>query len=88
MEGKYDSSEIGPSQASVFRSNEQIRADVEEMIKLNDAVHPKNIDVSVDNGIVTLKGSVDSNESSDEAVMAAREVIGVIDVKNQLEVSR
>jgi len=85
-EGEYDSSEIGPAQASVFRSSEQIENDVREMIELNDAVRPKDIEVIVDAGTVILKGHVDNEIASDEAEEAAREVLGVIRVRNELEV--
>ena len=85
-EGEYDSSEIGPAQASVFRTSDEIEEDVREMIELNDAVRPKDIEIVVDDGTVFLKGHVENEIASDEAEEAAREVIGVIRVRNELEI--
>ncbi len=87
MQEEYDSSIIGPSQASVFRTSEQIRKDAIELIELNSAVTPKDIDVSVEGGIVTLRGRVDSDTARDAAERAVREVMGVIEIHNELEVA-
>lgn len=87
MDGKYDSRLIGPSQASVFRTRDKIREDVEELIWLNDEIYPKDIQVIVDNGIVTLTGRVRDQAASDEAEMVVREVMGVTAVFNELEIS-
>jgi len=86
-EGEYDSSSIGPAQASTFRSSDQIKEDVEELISVNDAVHPKDIDVLVEDGKVTLRGCVRDRVAADEAEHASREVIGVTEVHNELEIS-
>ena len=85
-EGEYDSSEIGPAQASLFRTSEEIADDVRELIALNDAIQDKDIDVEVEAGTVILHGHVRNELSSDEAERAAREVMGVINVRNELEV--
>ena len=85
-QGEYDSSSIGPAQSSAFRSGDQIRADVIELIQANDAIHPKDIDVGVEQGAVTLRGRVDDRISADEAVQAARGVIGVTEVHDELEI--
>jgi len=86
MEGKYDSSLIGPSQASVFRSSDEIREDVEELISLNDAIQPKDIAVTVEDGKVVLRGRVRNQAAAEEATQAARQVIGVTDVHSELEI--
>lgn len=86
VEGEYDSTQIGPARADVFRDSREIQEDVEELISLNDAIHPKDIDVSVEAGSVILRGHVDDRASYEEADRAARDVIGVLDVKNLLEV--
>jgi len=85
MTDEYDSRLIGPAQASAFRSSDQIHEDVVELIRMNDVIHPKDIDVSVENGIVTLRGRVDSEAAVNEAGQVAREVIGVTKVRNELE---
>lgn len=87
MEGKYDSSLIGPAQASAFRSSDEIKEDVEELLDANDMINPMYIDIIIENGVVTLKGCVNSRAAYEEAEGAAREVIGVTGVRNQLEIS-
>lgn len=85
-EGRYDSSLIGPAQASAFRSSEEIREDVEELISLNDLIYPKDIEVIVEDGNVTLRGRVRDRLAADEAEEAACSVVGVTEVRNELEV--
>ena len=85
-EGEYDSSAIGPAQASAFRTSEQIENDVRGLILLNDAIHPKDIQVVVEHGTVLLQGHVRNEVASEEAEQVAREVIGVLHVRNDLEV--
>lgn len=87
VEGKYDSSVIGPSQASAFRSSGQVKEDVEELIAANVAIDPAYVAVIVDGGKVILKGCVSNLEVSEETERAARKVIGVTDVRNELEIS-
>ena len=87
-EGEYDSSEIGPAQASAFRTSDEIEEDVRELISLNDGIHSKDIEVSVENGTVFLTGRVENEIAREEAEKAARVVIGVLHVRNDLEVDR
>lgn len=87
MQEEIDSSMIGPAEASLFRSNEQIRDDVWEYISLNDVIRRKDIDVSVEGGIVTLRGRVNSEIAREATEKAAREALGVIGVRNELEVA-
>lgn len=87
MQEEIDSSMIGPAEASLFRSSSQMRDDVWRLISLNDTIRRKDIDVSVEGGLVTLAGSVDSEASKQAAEAAARQALGVIGVRNELEVS-
>ena len=87
IEGEYDSNIMGPVQATAYRSSDQIEEDVREMISLNDAIQPKDIDVLVEQGKVTLRGRVRDEVARNEAEQAAREVIGVIEVINELEIA-
>ncbi|MGE3275051.1 MAG: BON domain-containing protein [Vicinamibacterales bacterium] len=52
-----------------------------------DADVPNDIDVSTDQGIVTLSGDVASTDASAAAAEAARGVSGVVDVRNDLAVA-
>ncbi len=53
----------------------------------DDVVKGRNIDVDTDNGVVTLKGSVDSLHERDAAEQIARETAGVKRVVNTLVVA-
>lgn len=52
----------------------------------DDAVRGRDVNVSTDNGVVTLRGTVDSETARTRAVALAREVDGVVDVQDQLRV--
>ena len=86
MEDKIDSSMIGPAEASLFRSSDQIEDDVLELLRLNPATKGRGIQVSVRDGLVTLNGSIDSEEGWDAATDIAQEVLGVTGVLNNLEI--
>ena len=89
MREEIDSSLIGPSQASLFRSTDQIKNDIVELLNLNDEVNAEDIEVIVDeNGIVTLKGRVSDETAKEEAEQTAIEVLGVMGVRNELVVAR
>jgi hyperosmotically inducible protein len=51
----------------------------------DDTVKGRNIDVDSSNGVVTLSGTVDSQQAKDRAVALAREVDGVVSVNDQLQ---
>ena len=53
----------------------------------DDVVKGRNIDVDTANGVVTLKGEVDSLRERDAAEQLARETAGVKRVVNQLKVA-
>jgi osmotically-inducible protein OsmY len=54
----------------------------------DDVVKGRNIDVDTEEGVVTLKGSVDSLRERDAAEQLARETAGVKRVINDLKVAR
>jgi len=53
----------------------------------DDVVKSRNIDVDTDNGVVTLKGDVESLRERDAAEQLARETDGVKRVINELKVA-
>jgi osmotically-inducible protein OsmY len=85
---EIESSMIGPLGAGVFRSNVEIRDEVWESICLDDTIRHKDIDLSVEGGVVTLRGRVNSDVAKAKCESIAREVLGVMDVRNDLEVTR
>jgi osmotically-inducible protein OsmY len=68
------------------RSDERIREDVNEFLTDDWHVDASDIEVSVDNGVVTLVGRVGSRAEKRRAEDVAESVSGVTDVSNQLRV--
>jgi len=70
------------------RSDERIREDVSEILWEHDDIDASDIDVTVENGEVTLEGTVDSRWTKRMAEDAAHEARGVVDVHNRLRINR
>jgi osmotically-inducible protein OsmY len=68
------------------RSDERIREDVNERLTDDWRVDAIDIEVSVDNGVVTLAGRVASRAEKRRAEDIAESVSGVTDVSNQLRI--
>lgn len=68
------------------KSDDRIRRDVLDEIAWESRLAGNHIDAAVDHGVVTLSGSVDSYAKKHAAQEAARCVLGVTDVANELEV--
>jgi len=62
-----------------------LKTTIETRIKANSTLKDDNIDISVDHGLVTLTGTVDSRAESQRAATLAK-VAGVTKVENKLEV--
>lgn len=73
-----DSMGLGPDAAITMKIQAKYAGD--------DVVKGRNIDVDTDNGVVTLKGSVDSAREKQAAEQIARQVEGVQRVVNELKV--
>jgi osmotically-inducible protein OsmY len=70
------------------RSDERIREDVCEYLSADDDVDASDIDVRVQDGEVTLEGTVETRSMKHHAENLADEVAGVKDVHNRLRVSK
>ena len=70
------------------RSDERIREDVCERLTDDHYVDASDIEVNVQNGIVTLSGSVDDRASKRRAEDVVESVRGVTDVQNQIRITR
>ena len=68
------------------RSDERIREDVSEVLTRNHDVDATNIEVTVNDGIVVLAGTVDDRHSKRIAEDITQDVSGVRDVQNQIRV--
>ncbi|MDX1748343.1 MAG: BON domain-containing protein [Halobacteriales archaeon] len=63
-----------------------IEAEVKARLAADPETNPFEIDVEVDEAVVQLTGTVDENEDRTAAGRIARDVEGVMDVENELEV--
>ncbi len=80
-EGPY--SGMGPK--NYTRSDDQIHQDVDDRLWLDGQLDASDIEVQVENGIVTLRGSVDSHRARRRAEDLAWSVSGVQDVIDELK---
>src|SRR5262245_31993730 len=67
------------------KNDSAIKSRVEARLNNVEALKDEHIDVSVDNGVVTLKGDVKTAADRDQAAQLAK-VPGVTTVENKLEV--
>jgi hypothetical protein len=70
------------------RSNERLREQVCERLERHGQVDASEIDVEVEDGVVTLEGSVDNRRTKRLAEECAETVPGVRDVMNRLRVDQ
>jgi hypothetical protein len=70
------------------RSNERIAEEVNERLTQHGWLDASGLEVSVENGIVTLSGEVDDYRAKRMAEDAALDVSGVGDVRNEIRVRR
>jgi hypothetical protein len=70
------------------RSDELIKEDVSETLYRSSEVDATNVEVFVTNGIVTLKGSVETREQKKMAELTIEKLAGVDDIYNELIVSQ
>lgn len=68
------------------RTDGEIRRDVEDALRADPATEPHGISVTVENGVVTLTGQVESWTEKDLSGTVAKGVRGVLDLENQVEV--
>ena len=68
------------------RSDSQLATAVQARYYNDDTVRGRQIDVSAQNGVVTLRGSVESEAVKQQAVNLARNVEGVTSVNDEIEV--
>lgn len=87
--GRYDRGpHAGRGPKDYQRSNERIIEDVNENLTRHGRVDASRIQVSAEDGEVTLEGTVDSRRAKRMAEDAAEDVPGVRDVHNRLRIDR
>ncbi|MEO5501738.1 MAG: BON domain-containing protein [Ginsengibacter sp.] len=84
MEGPHR----GKGPKGYTRSDETIKNDVNEALYHETYVDASDIDVRVDNGEVTLSGTVDSRMAKRRAEDCIERITGVTDVSNHLKVQK
>jgi len=72
----------------ILKEDDKIKAAVEDALLYDPRVLSDDIDVTVNNGVVKLRGKVDYLGAKQLAAQDARNTVGVIRVENQLKVSR
>jgi osmotically-inducible protein OsmY len=82
----YEGPYVGRGPEGYQRSDERIQEEVSEMLMWNGDVDASKIRVSVNNGEVTLKGTVEDRWQKRMAVDVAHDVRGVKDVHNELRI--
>ncbi|MDT4906176.1 MAG: hypothetical protein QOF92_3717 [Pseudonocardiales bacterium] len=68
------------------RADADLRGDVLQALAL-DSLVPQSVDAKVDNGFVTLTGTVDWQFQRDEADYVASNIVGLLDVFNEIEIN-
>lgn len=82
--GQYDSSSIGPSAASLYRSDDQIASEIRQLLDASDELDAHDVNVHVHAGQVTLQGTVRTPNERNAAVNVACDALGTTDVNNEL----
>lgn len=77
---------VGQGPRGYHRSDERIKEDVCECLTQHGMIDARNLDVTVENGEVTLRGSVEDRQMKRRAEDAAECVSGVRDVHNEIRV--
>lgn len=68
------------------RTDSGITTAVQARYYADDTIRNRNVDVTTENGVVTLRGTVDSEQSKQKAQQLAQNVAGVTRVENQIQV--
>ncbi|MFW5856241.1 MAG: BON domain-containing protein [Planctomycetota bacterium] len=72
--------------ADPIRSDESIREAVRDALLFHPRVHSFNPDIHVEDGVVTLSGSVENLPARQAAGQVAEDTVGVVWVRNRLKV--
>ncbi len=75
-----------PGYAFPSRSAEEIAGEVDERLVHDERLDARQVNVAVEDGVITLSGEVDTLQAKRAADEDARGVVGAIDVRNLLRV--
>jgi hypothetical protein len=79
---------LGKGPKGYKRSDDRIKEDVCETLSRDPRVDASEIEVNVDDAMVTLSGTVDNREAKRTAEMIIENLSGVDDVKNEIKVKK
>jgi osmotically-inducible protein OsmY len=86
--GSSEGPHVGRGPKGYERSSDRIKEDICERLMQHGHIDASEIEIRIENGEVTLTGSVDSRESKRLAETITESVSGVRDVHNQLRLNR
>jgi hypothetical protein len=78
---------VGRGPRGYRRSDDRIKEDVSEILTIHGRVDASDIDVHVDQGVVTLEGSIDSRPMKRLVEDIIDNVPGVRDIRNELRIA-
>lgn len=82
--GKHGTGVTGPGDETFYRSDEQLTEEIEDLLEESGELDPMNIDVYVQAGNVTLRGTVKSEEEREAASRAVTKALAVGEIRNEL----
>jgi hyperosmotically inducible protein len=77
---------VGANRAQQLASDAALTVKIKSKMTLDDTIDAADIDVDTTNGVVTLRGAVDTSQQQQRATQLARETEGVTSVVDQLTV--
>jgi hypothetical protein len=83
-QGRY----TGKGPKGYSRSDDRIEEEINETLARDPEIDASEIEVKVENGVVTLTGTIDEREQKREVEDLVENVFGVKEVENRLRVSR
>ncbi len=86
MSELFENQDTDPGPDTADRSDEQIRKDIEKLYAEEDYLKDRNIQVTVNNCVVTLEGTVHTPQSWQRASDLAADVRGVAEIQNHIKV--
>lgn len=90
LTGKTEPTAVDPGKVittgNSAQADRKIRQRLQEIFAELDTL--KSVEITVNKGVVTLTGKVDSSTTEEKALQFARQVEGVVEVENELSINR
>lgn len=82
--GKRETGVTGPADENYYRLDDDLTKEIEDLLESSDQLDPKHIDVYVQAGNVTLRGTVKSEEQREAANRLVAKALAVGEIRNEL----